>query len=67
MPRRCARAINADPWAEDAHAVLVAAALARPDRAAARRALERCESALADLGVAPSDQVRQLARQVRGT
>jgi len=61
---RCA--ISADPWAEDAHAVLVAAALARPDRAAARRALERCESALAELGVAPSDQVRRLARQVRG-
>jgi LuxR family transcriptional regulator, maltose regulon positive regulatory protein len=61
---RCA--ISADPWAEDAHAVLVAAALARPDRAAARRALERCEAALAELGVAPSDQVRLLARQVRG-
>ncbi|MGH9228206.1 MAG: BTAD domain-containing putative transcriptional regulator [Acidimicrobiales bacterium] len=59
-------AIGADPWAEDAHAVLVAAALARPDRAAARRALERCEAALADLGVAPSDEVRRLARQVRG-
>jgi DNA-binding SARP family transcriptional activator/ATP/maltotriose-dependent transcriptional regulator MalT len=60
------RAVSADPWGEDAHAVLVAAALARPDRAAARRALERCESALAELGVAPSDRVRRLARQVRG-
>jgi LuxR family transcriptional regulator, maltose regulon positive regulatory protein len=59
-------AISADPWAEDAHAVLVAAALARPDRIAARRALERCEAALAELGVAPSDEVRRLARQVRG-
>jgi LuxR family transcriptional regulator, maltose regulon positive regulatory protein len=61
---RCA--ISADPWAEDAHAVLVAAALARPDRVAARRALERCEAALAELGVTPSDEVRRLARQVRG-
>jgi LuxR family transcriptional regulator, maltose regulon positive regulatory protein len=61
---RCA--ISADLWAEDAHAVLVAAALARPNRAAARRALERCEAALAELGVAPSDQVRLLARQLRG-
>jgi len=59
-------AISADPWAEDAHAVLVAAALARPDRAAARRALERCEAALAELGVEPSDEVRRLARRVRG-
>ncbi|HEY6697690.1 MAG TPA: BTAD domain-containing putative transcriptional regulator [Acidimicrobiales bacterium] len=62
---RCA--IRADAWAEDAHAVLVAAALARPDRVAARRALERCEAALAELGVAPSDEVRRLARQVRGS
>jgi LuxR family transcriptional regulator, maltose regulon positive regulatory protein len=59
-------AISADPWAEDAHAVLVAAALARSDRAAARRALERCEAALAELDVEPSDDVRRLARQVRG-
>ena len=60
---RCA--ISADPWAEDAYAVLVAAALARSDRVAARRALERCESALAELGVEPSDEVRRLARRVR--
>jgi LuxR family maltose regulon positive regulatory protein len=60
------RAISADPWAEDAHAVFVAAALARSDRVAARRALERCESVQAELGVEPSDEVRRLARQVRG-
>jgi DNA-binding SARP family transcriptional activator len=60
-------AVDADPWAEEAHAVLIAAALARPDRAAARRALDRCEAALAELGVAPSDEVRRLARQVRGS
>jgi LuxR family maltose regulon positive regulatory protein len=59
-------AISADPWAEDAHAVLVSAAVARSDRAAARRALERCETALAELGVEPSDEVRRLARRVRG-
>jgi DNA-binding SARP family transcriptional activator len=59
-------AISADPWAEDAHAVLVDAALARSDRAAARRALERCEAAMAELGVEPSDEVRRLARRVRG-
>src|SRR5262245_15048955 len=59
-------ALSADPWAEDAHAVLVAAALARSDRVAARRALERCESALAELGVEPSDEIRRLARRLRG-
>jgi DNA-binding SARP family transcriptional activator/tetratricopeptide (TPR) repeat protein len=60
-------ALSADPWAEDAHAVLVAAALARSDRVAARRALERCESALAELGVQPSDEIRRLARRLRGS
>ncbi|MGH9113386.1 MAG: AfsR/SARP family transcriptional regulator, partial [Acidimicrobiales bacterium] len=59
-------AIEVDPWAEHAHAVLVAAALARRDRTAARAALQRCESALAELGVEPSDETRRLARQVRG-
>jgi DNA-binding SARP family transcriptional activator len=59
--------LSADPWAEDAHAVLVAAALARSDRVAARRALERCESALAELGVEPSDEIRRLARRLRGS
>jgi DNA-binding SARP family transcriptional activator len=60
------KALSADPWSEDAHAVLVAAALARLDRVAARRALERCESALAELGVEPSDEIRRLARRLRG-
>jgi hypothetical protein len=59
-------AIDVDPWAEHAHAVLVAAALARGDRAAARAALQRCEAALSELGVEPSDETRRLARQAGG-
>jgi DNA-binding SARP family transcriptional activator/ATP/maltotriose-dependent transcriptional regulator MalT len=60
------RAVAADPWAEDAHGVLVAAALARGDRSAARRALDRSLAALADLGVDPSPHTQSLRRRVRG-
>jgi LuxR family maltose regulon positive regulatory protein len=42
------RAVAADPWAERAHGVLVACALARGDRSAARRALDRCLDAVAE-------------------
>jgi LuxR family transcriptional regulator, maltose regulon positive regulatory protein len=60
------KAVAADPWSEDAHGVLVAAALARGDRSAARRALDRSLAALADLGVDPSPQTQSLRRRVRG-
>jgi DNA-binding SARP family transcriptional activator len=46
--------------------VLVAVALARGDRAAARRALDRSLAALADLGVEPSAETQRLRRLVRG-
>jgi DNA-binding SARP family transcriptional activator len=46
--------------------VLVAAALARGDRSAARRALDRSLAALADLGVDPSPRTQSLRRRVRG-
>ncbi len=59
-------AIDVDPWAEHAHAVLVAAALARRDLSGARNALDRCEAALSELGVEPSDETRRLARQISG-
>jgi DNA-binding SARP family transcriptional activator len=59
------RAIDVDPWAEDAHGVLVAAALTRGDRSAARRALDRSLAALADLGVEPSPQTQRLRRRLR--
>jgi LuxR family transcriptional regulator, maltose regulon positive regulatory protein len=60
------RAVEVDPWAEDAYAVLVSVALARGNRSAARRALDRTLAALADLGVEPSEETRRLRRRVRG-
>jgi LuxR family transcriptional regulator, maltose regulon positive regulatory protein len=59
------RAVEVDPWAEDAYAVLVSVALARGDRSAARRALDRTLAALTDLGVEPSEETRRLRRRVR--
>jgi LuxR family transcriptional regulator, maltose regulon positive regulatory protein len=60
------RAVEVDPWAEDAYAVLVSVALARGDRSAARRTLDRTLAALADLGVEPSEETRRLRRRLRG-
>ncbi|HEX6421147.1 MAG TPA: BTAD domain-containing putative transcriptional regulator [Acidimicrobiales bacterium] len=59
------RAVGVDPWAEAAHGVLVAAALARGDRAGARRALDRTLDTLAELGLDPSPQTQSLRRRVR--
>jgi LuxR family maltose regulon positive regulatory protein len=61
------RAVEVDPWAERAYAVLVSAALARGDRSAARRTLDRALAAMADLGVEPSEETRRLRRRVRGS
>jgi DNA-binding SARP family transcriptional activator len=60
------RAIEIDPWAERAYSVLVSAALARGDRSAARRTLDRGLAAMADLDVEPSEETRRLSRRVRG-
>jgi DNA-binding SARP family transcriptional activator len=60
------RAVEVDPWAERAYAVLVSSALARGDRSAARRTLDRGLAAMADLGVEPSEETRRLSRRVRG-
>jgi DNA-binding SARP family transcriptional activator len=54
-----------DPWAEDAHAVLVSVALSRGDHSTARRALDPALAALADLGVEPSEATRRHHRRVR--
>jgi DNA-binding SARP family transcriptional activator len=61
------RALAADPWSEEAYAVLVGAALARRDRSGALRVLTRCLEALQDLGVDPSPTTQQLQRRVQGT
>jgi LuxR family maltose regulon positive regulatory protein len=60
------RAVEVDPWAENAYAVLVSVALDRGDRSAARRTLDLGLAALADLGIEPSEETRRLRRRVRG-
>jgi DNA-binding SARP family transcriptional activator len=60
------RALAVDQWSEDAYAVLVGAALTRGNRSAARRLLDHCLAALADLGVEPSAATHQLQRRLQG-
>ncbi len=60
------RAIEVDPWAEDAYAVLASVALARGDRPAALRTLDRALEALAELDVEPSEETHRLRRRIRG-
>ena len=61
------RALAADQWSEEAYAVLVTAAVAKGDRSGARRLLDRCIAALADIGVEPSATTDQLRRRIQGT
>lgn len=60
------RAIDADPWSERAHRVLVEVHLVRRDRGAARRALARCYEVLAELGAQPEAATAALAATVAG-
>jgi DNA-binding SARP family transcriptional activator len=59
------RALALDPLAEAAHNVHIAAALARDDRATARRRLDRLDQALRDLGVTPSPTTLHLQNRLR--
>ncbi len=59
------RALAVDPWCEDAYAVTVSGALARGDRTAARRTLDKADAALAELGVDPSPDLQRLRRRLR--
>ena len=59
------RALAVDPWCDDAYAVTVSAALARGDRTAARRMLDKADAALAELGVDPSPELQRLRRRLR--
>jgi DNA-binding SARP family transcriptional activator len=61
------RALAADEWAEAAYGVLASVALARGDRGASHRVLERSQAMLADLGVEPSEATRRLLRRARAT
>lgn len=59
-------AISLDPLRELGHRVLIAAERSRGDRAAALRALARCERLLSDeLGVTPSAATAELGRLLR--
>jgi DNA-binding SARP family transcriptional activator len=60
------RAIQAEPWSENAHRLAIAAHLARGDRASARRALDRCHGALGELGVEADELTVMLERSVLG-
>ena len=60
------RALAVDRWSEPAYAVLVGGALARGDRSAALRLLERGIAMLVDLGAQPSAATEQLRRRVIG-
>ena len=60
--RRSRRALEIEPWSEDAYRVLVAAHIASGDRAAASRALEQCAAMLADMGVAAAPATEMLRR-----
>jgi len=60
------RAVEVDPWAEDAYAVLASVALARGDRPAALRTPDRALEALTELDVEPSEETLRLRRRVRG-
>lgn len=61
------RAIAAEPWSEAAYRALVAAYLQRGDRAAARRALDRCHAMLDDLGAEPEPATRMLEEALANT
>lgn len=57
-------ALMAQPLDERAHGVLIGAALAQGDLAAARSAAERAVGALADVGLRPGATLRMLLRRI---
>jgi DNA-binding SARP family transcriptional activator len=54
------RAIHVDPWTEHAYRLLARASLADDDPSGARRAMERCRAALAELDVEPEPATTSL-------
>jgi len=60
------KAIGVEPWSEPAHRVVVASYLELGDRSAARRALERCTTELADFGGPTEELTLMLARRLAG-
>ena len=60
------KAIGVEPWSEPAHRVVVASYLELGDRSAARRALDRCTTELADFGGPTEELTLMLARRLAG-
>jgi DNA-binding SARP family transcriptional activator len=63
--RICERALQVDPWAETAHHVIIEAHLALGEHRAAARALERCQSALAEISPSAARTSARLQRLTR--
>jgi DNA-binding SARP family transcriptional activator len=61
------RALETDPWSEDAYGVLVEAALLEGDRSSAGRLLSKCSEMLNDLGLSPSRTTERLRRKLEET
>ena len=59
------RALEVEPWSEDAYRVLVAAHLAAGDRVAAARVLEQCDAMLDEMGV-PAAPATDMLRRALG-
>ena len=59
------RMLSVDPWAEQAHRLKIAAALARGEPGGARRAVRQTFEALGELGVQPEPATLALARRGR--
>ncbi len=58
------RALEAEPWSEAAHRVIVAAHMEKGDRAGALRALDRCHAALDDIGGPVEDLTLMIERRL---
>ena len=59
------RALRVDRWSESAYQLVVAALLDTDDLVAARRWLQRCREALAELGVPPHPRTVALGRRLQ--
>jgi DNA-binding SARP family transcriptional activator len=61
------RAVERDPYDEQAHRLVAAALLESGDRVGARRAIERCRTALAELELEASRETEMLDRRIRSS
>ncbi len=61
------RTLDAEPWSEAAHRVVIASHLERGDHPAARRAMERCREALDDIGGPVEELTLMLDRRLGNT